>query len=146
MGIADQLGGIERTIGTLLEGQRNAEVGRKVIHEKQDKQDAILDEIAARLRDIAVISQMSAENVVKLTARIEGNDKDIAEIKPQVASNNEFRILAEPLVKIVRQIRLYIVALVAFFTALVGGVVAAWAFAGPVVKAVVKAWLDSVAS
>lgn len=137
---------IQQNIGMLLEGQRNADRSRERIHSKIDSADEFIgelakqtNELAARVKDIAVTQQIGNDLQGKLTNRIN-------EMEPEVKASAQFRIDATPIVRLLKQVRLWMIAGASLLGVMATFATVAWANAGPIISALVKAWLSSAAS
>lgn len=129
-----ELGEIQRTIGILLQGQRTAEQSRDELHLKIDKTDEFLDGITARLQDVAISLRLTNEIAVKVNNRL-----DL--IEPVVKDMAQFKADSEPTIRIVKQLRLYVITIGILLGGLWTAGVVAYAYAGDVVRYAIRSWL-----
>ncbi len=141
--LSRQQGDILRVLGRLEEGQAHASEGRKVIHEKLDRMDErvgdIADTVLKQAHDLTLITEtakQARDEVLKLRTEV---DRDV---KPQLASVGTFRADAEPVIVSIKKLRLGLTILVWLLGA--GGVLTGGTFvlANAYAKAVIREWLE----
>lgn len=152
----------------LIRGQEDARTSRARTYERMDASDvrfyeamaaqnSVLADLTATVRTISVTASMNNEVAVKLLERVDTLEGTVQRIEPVAATLKTtvdeiapmarvaaaFRIEALPIISIVKQVRLAIVALIAFFTVAAG--VGGWAYAnaGPILRTLVIEWLKS---
>jgi hypothetical protein len=104
---------IYEKLGELSESQRNATASRKVMHERMDKTDVLLSETVNTLSKVQFALQVTTDVAVQTRDRLQQVEETLAtKISPAIETHSTFQADAEPLIKLLKNIRLGLWALV----------------------------------
>lgn len=150
--LAERLDGVFQQIGALIEGSKNAERGRFVLHEKLDK---LLDavqvqalQVAGSTKDAEIAGQIAAQTRDRVDALDRELKPAIAELKQQtkelsddVGELKQANIQAGPLLDTVRQARNLLIVLISIAATSGVGIGGVFMFFNTAARDAIRGWL-----
>lgn len=133
--IMEKIGGLDARV-------EHAEQSRRVIHEKLDAQDDVLNEVSKRLAELGYLLKTTVDAVEHTRAEITKVEKELRALAPAVDAAAAFKLEAEPILAVIKTVRNVVVGLAALGVFSVGGLIAAAVWFGEWLRAGILAYLQ----
>ncbi len=133
---------IFQQLGELTEGQKNATESRRVMHERMDKHEELLANTAETLAQVQFALKVTTDVAVQTRDRIETLENKISgAIEPVLNDHSIFKADAEPLIRLLKNIRLGLWALVGLMSVAGVSLLSTLTFFQDTAKSAFRWWL-----
>lgn len=134
--IMEKIGNLDARVG-------HAENSRRVLHEKLDAQDDVLNEVSKRLAELGYLLKTTTDVAEQTRDKITHVEQELHALTPVVDAAAAFKVEAEPILAVIKTVRNIVVGLAALGIFSVGGVIAAAVWFGEWLRAGIVAYLQT---